>query len=134
MRTIISLLICLHMALPVAGWAQEMAKQKNPLEYSLSEYGIMLAAALLGGFVGWFNKVRKGELQMFSFFHLVGELATSSFAGLVCFWLCEWANSPLLLTIALVAISGHMGARAVALFEQWATDRFGGLKSSRGEQ
>ncbi len=128
MRTIISLLICLHMALPVAAWAQELTKQKNPLDYSLAQYGIMLAVALLGGFVGWFSKVRKGELHMFSFFHLVGELATSSLAGLVCFWVCEWANSPPLLTVALVAISGHMGARGIALFETWAADRFGGMK------
>lgn len=124
MRTLITLILSLHLWLPLSSWADVAARQKTALDYSLSQYGMTLAVALLGGFVGWLNKVRKGELQMFNIFHLVGELATSSLAGLLCFWICEWAGASPLLTIALVAISGHMGARGIALFEEWAARRF----------
>lgn len=124
MRVFVGIILSLHLWLPLGLMAQEAAKQKTAFDYSLTQYGVTLAVALLGGFVGWVNKVRKGELAMFSIFHLIGELATSSLAGLLCFWICEWAGAAPLLTIALVAISGHMGARSIALFEQWAAKRF----------
>jgi hypothetical protein len=127
MRIILSLLLCLHLLLPMAVWAQESAKAKNPLDYSLSQYGLMLGVALLGGIVGWWGKVRKGELPAWSIHHLIGELVTSAFAGLLCFWLCELSSAPPLLTAALTGISGHMGARALTMFEEWGKAKFPGV-------
>jgi hypothetical protein len=45
---------------------------------------------------------------------------TSAFAGLITFWLCEWAVVHPLLTAALVGISGHMGSRAIFKLERLA--------------
>ncbi|WP_236640481.1 phage holin family protein, partial [Tepidimonas charontis] len=58
-------------------------------------------------------------------FELIGELATSAFAGLITFWLCEAAQFKPLITAALVGISGHMGSRAIFQLERWAQARFG---------
>jgi hypothetical protein len=113
-------LLCLHLWMPATAWAQSM---KNPLDYSLKTYGLILAVALLGGFVSWYAKVRKGELPGWSVNHLIGELATSALAGLLCFWLCEWANFQPLLTAALAGIAGHMGTKAIGMFEEWAAKR-----------
>lgn len=119
MRSIYTLLLCMHLLLPALAFAQV----KNPLDYPLKQYGLILGIALLGGIVSWYSKVKRGELSPFSLHHLMGELVTSALAGLLCFWLCEWAGFPPLLTAALAGVAGHMGTKAITLLEEWATKR-----------
>lgn len=123
MRYVLTILVCLHMLAPAISNAQDVLK--DPLKYSLRDYGLVLAVALLGGLVSWYAKVRRGEIPGYSVMQLIGELATSAFAGLIAFWLCEWANFPQLLTVAMVAISGHMGTAAIQQFEKLAARKFG---------
>jgi len=120
-RLVVTLLISVHLLLPFAVWAQ--VRLKDPLDYSLKTYGLMLGVALLGGFVGWYGKVRKGIIPAWSVFHLMGEMMTSALAGLLCFWICEWWGAPLLLTAAFTGVAGHMGTKAIAVFEEWAAER-----------
>lgn len=108
------------------------AVDKDPLDYSLRQYGIVLVFALLGGLVSWVSKVRSGRVRGFQMLHLVGELATSALAGLLMFYFCEWLGLPKLLTICLVGVFGHMGTRGIALFEEWAERRFHGLADDPG--
>lgn len=98
---------------------------QSPFETPIREYGFMLGVALLGGLVSWVTKVRRGETSAYNVMQLVGELATSAFAGLLAFWLCQWANTPAPLMAALVGIAGHMGTRAISTFEDWAARRWG---------
>lgn len=113
------------LALGVSHAAAATTDNRSPLDYSLGQYGVMLATALLGGLVSWWAKVRKGEVNGWQIHTLIGELCTSAFAGLLAFWLCEWAGTPQLLTVSLVGIAGHMGTRAIAAFETWAQARLG---------
>lgn len=122
MRLLVSLMLCLHLLAPVSVWAKDALK--DPMDYSLRQYGFILGIALLGGLVGWAGKVRKGEISAFSLNHLVGELATSALAGLLCFWLCEWAGVAPLLTAALTGIFGHMGTRGLSMLEEWGKSKF----------
>jgi hypothetical protein len=126
MNILRSIILSLHLLLPLAVMAQEVNKSKNPLDYSLKQYGLILGIALLGGVVSWGAKVRKGELPNWSINHLIGELATSALAGRLCFWTCEWAGSAPLLTAALTGIVGHMGTKAMTMLEQWGQSRFPG--------
>lgn len=116
------LLLAVLALLPFAARAQQT--DRDPLDYPLQQYAFILAVALLGGLVSWYSKVRAGKLQAWNLMHLIGELATSAFAGLLAFWLCAWAGANPLVTAALVGIAGHMGARAIAVFEDWAQRRF----------
>lgn len=100
------------------------AADKDPLDYSLRQYGAVLAVAILGGLVSFYAKVKAGHVSALNLMHLIGELATSAFAGLLAFWFAEAAGLPQLLTICMVGISGHMGARAIALVEEWAQRRW----------
>lgn len=100
------------------------AESKDPLSYPVKQYGFVLGLALFGGLVSFYAKVRKGEAQAFNVAQLVGELTTSAFAGLICFWLCELAGAPALLGACLVGVAGHMGARAIATFEAFAMKRW----------
>lgn len=97
---------------------------QDPTEYPLKQYGFMLAIALLGGLVSWITKVRKGEASAYNVMQLVGELATSAFAGLLAFWLCAYMNTPGPLMACLVGVAGHMGTRAISVFERWAEQRW----------
>jgi len=116
---ILALVFCLLAPLMARG------QGKDPMDYPLKQYGFLLGTALLGGLVSWSAKVRKGEVQAWQLTHLVGELCTSAFAGLLAFWLCEWASTPALLTASFVGIAGHMGARAIQTFEAFAQRRWG---------
>lgn len=126
-RRVIGLLLALQMTLALAA-------DKHPLDYPLRQYAALLGVALLGGLVSFYGKVRAGRIEAWNVMHLVGELTTSAFAGLLCFWLAESAGLPQLVTICLVGVAGHMGARAIALFENWAQRRFDGNSPSQGDQ
>ena len=117
MKYLVQVILCLHLLRPVFAWAQDTA-QRDPLSYPLKTYGLMLLMAIFGGFVSWYGKVVRQELPVASLFHLIGELATSAFAGMMMFFLCEWAGSPTLLTVALVSMSGHMGAKLLGWGEE----------------
>lgn len=114
-RFLITLILCLHLLTPVMAQAQQA--MKTPLSYSLSEYGVVLATALLGGVASWSMKVRRSELLLWSLSSLIGELCVSAFAGLLAFWICEWLEIKPLLTAALVAMAGHAGARGISWAE-----------------
>ncbi len=132
MRFVATIIVVLCLLAPIISSAEP--KDRSPLDYSLKQYGLTLGVALLGGFVAWYSKVRRGEIPMWSINHLIGELSTSALAGLLCFWICEWAEFPPLLTGALTGICGHMGTRAVTMFEQFAERRFNAAQGPNGKQ
>lgn len=69
-----------------------------------------------GGIVNYLTNInRKGE--KFSLMRLAGELVIASFAGIITFFMCSHTSMPDSLAAALIAISGHMGTRAVQGFE-----------------
>lgn len=121
MRYLSILVLVLALLAPLAA----RGDSKGPLDYSVKQYGFILAITLLGGLVSYLAKLRKGEVQAWNVMQLVGELCTSAFAGLMTFWLCEWSGCPQLLTAAMVGISGHMGTRAIQTFELFAQKRWG---------
>jgi hypothetical protein len=87
------------------------------MQYPLKQYGFMLAISILGGFVGWYAKVKRGEMNGWNIQALIGELATSAFSGLIAFWCCEYLNLPPVVTPAVVGIAGHMGTRGISMLE-----------------
>lgn len=114
-RTLLIMILCVHLLLPMAAMAQEAAK--GPLNYSLKIYTAIFALALLGGLASWFGKVRKGELLMWNISALVGELCISAFSGLMAFYLCDYMGFHQGLTAAVVGVSGHAGTRGINWIE-----------------
>jgi len=101
-----------------------MMPEKDPTSYSLLTYLWVFGLSSLGGVVSFINKVKKGYARAFNIAEFMGEIATSAFAGVITFWLCENANISPLITAALVGVSGHMGSRAILLFEEWLAKKF----------
>ena len=104
---------------------------KDPSTYGLITYLWVTGLAAWGGLVNFYRKVKSGETRAFNVVELIGEFATSAFAGLITFWLCEAAQIDPLVTAALVGISGHMGSRALYHFERWAQTRLGNATDNK---
>jgi len=98
--------------------------EKDPATYSLLTYVWVTGLAILGGIVNFMRKLKEGAVRKFNVTELVGELITSGFVGVLTFWLCEWANTDRLLSALFIGVSGHMGSRAIFLFERWAEAKF----------
>lgn len=91
--------------------------EKDPTSYQLLTYLWVMILASWGGVASYIRRVKAGTAEKFSFIELIGEIVISAFAGVLTFWLCELAGFPGLLTAAFVGVSGHMGSRAIATFE-----------------
>lgn len=122
MRTLLTLLLALHMAMPSIVLASETTI-KDPFSYSVKYYAMILGIAILGGFANWWGKVRKGEVPMTSISLLVGELVISAFSGIVFFWVCSAYDVHPLLTAAGTGLAGHMGTKGINYLEAWAIRR-----------
>ena len=72
-----------------------------------------------GGAASYIRRVRLGQSASFSFTEFIGELVTSSFFGIMTFWLCEASEINPLLTAAFVGMSGHMGSRFVYILSSF---------------
>ena len=69
-----------------------------------------------GGLVNHITKLRSGE-EKFQAKELIFDLVGSTFAGLITFYFCRASSVSETMSAVLIAISGHMGTRAIAGFE-----------------
>ena len=105
--------------------------EKDPANYPLLTYLWVIAIASWGGVVSFHRKMRAGHTRAFNVVEFIGEITTSAFAGVGTFWMCEASDINPLISAALIAVSGHMGGRAIWQFEQWAERRLFGEISSK---
>ena len=109
-KRLIALALALHLG-------HAIGQPKDPLEYPLKHWGFILLMALLGGLASWYNKVKRGEVAATNLFALTGEFVVSALAGLLAFLICDYFNAPIGITGAMAGLSGHAGARALAVGE-----------------
>lgn len=110
-----------------------MLDGKDPTTYSLLTNLWVVGLATWGGFVSFITKVRAGKAKPFNIIELVGELTTAAFVGVVTFYLCEASGVQPLWTAVCVSITGHMGTRAVYMFEEALLKRFNLKQPTKGE-
>lgn len=91
----------------------------DPSNYSMMTYIWVLGLSAWGSVVQVIRRATDGELTLKKKLQfIVAEVTISTFAGMVTFFLCEWAHIDKMLAAAFIAISGHMGARAIILTEK----------------
>lgn len=85
----------------------------------------MVGIAVAGGVVSFYQKVQAGKARSFNVTEFIGEVVTSAVVGIVTFWLCRGFEVNEWLTAAAVAVTGHMGSRAIFLAEQYIEKKLG---------
>ena len=108
----------------------QAAEARSPFDYGVLTYIWVLCLSAFGGIVNFSRKLRDARTTPFRLTEFVGEIATSSFAGLLTFWLCESAGIDRLIAACAIAISGHMGSRAVFKIERFLEKKMGGDPST----
>lgn len=101
---------------------------KDPLSFGLLTYCWVIVLSAWGGTVRFIRKVRAGDMSLKqAAFTLIGEVVTSSFAGVVTFYLAQATGISGLWTAVVVGIAGHMGGRALepleALYRRWVANK-----------
>ena len=105
--------------------AQSAGAMKDPFSYGWAAYAWVIAWASAGGIVSFRQKLKRGDVRAFNIAEFVGEIFTSAFVGVLAFWICEYSDVPKILQAVVISISGHMGTRAIFLFEQFMAKKFG---------
>lgn len=98
--------------------------EKSPENFGLITYAWVIGLSAMGGAVAFARKIRLGHARAFNIAEFVGEVATSAFAGVMTFYLCEASNFSPLITAALVGVAGHMGSRAIFQLENFFSTKF----------
>lgn len=94
------------------------ADMAGPAAYSWLTYGWVMMIAAWGGLVRFLNNLRtRKHSWRDGAIHLCIGLVTSMFVGVITFFLCEAMQVNQLLTAALVAATGHMGADGIRIYE-----------------
>ena len=104
----------------------QAAEARSPFDYSFLTYLWVMCLSAFGGIVNFSRKLRDSRTTPFRLTEFIGEIATSTFAGLLTFWLCESAGVDRLIAACCIAISGHMGSRAVFKIERFLEHKMGG--------
>lgn len=95
-------------------------------------YMWFIVLAIWGGTVNYLSRIKQGKVEVFSFAELVGEWAISGFAGLLTAFICIEMDLSWHMTAFLTGISGHMGGRAIFIFESYFKDKL--PTSGKGKQ
>ena len=88
--------------------------------------------SMWGGVANHVTTLRNGR-KKFQLKELIFDFVVSTFAGLITFYFCRSAGISETMSAVLIAISGHMGTRAIAGFET-VYRRIIGAKESTNEQ
>jgi hypothetical protein len=87
-------------------------------------YVWFVVLAIWGGTVNYLSRVRQGKVEAFSVVELFGEWATSGFAGLLTAFICTEMEMSWHMTAFFTGVSGHLGGRAIYMFEQYVKKHF----------
>lgn len=82
-------------------------------------YLFLLGLAIWGGTVNYLTRIKQGKVEKFSFAELVGEWTISGFAGVLTFYICSELELSWNMIAFFSGISGHLGGRAIFIFENY---------------
>ena len=98
----------------------------------LMPYMTTIFLSMWGGVVNHITTLRTGR-KKFRLKELMFDLVVSTFAGLITFYFCRSAGIGETMSAVLIAISGHMGTRAIAGFEIIYRRVIGGKEPSNAQ-
>ena len=96
-------------------------------ETPVLNYAWLLLLAIWGGTSNYISRIKKQKIP-FSIAELLGEWVISGFSGVITFYACialGWGDA---FTAIATGVAGHMGGRAMGMFESWLASRIPGAK------
>jgi divalent metal cation (Fe/Co/Zn/Cd) transporter len=93
---------------------------KDWLDSTWIGYCCFVFLAFWGGTAGYISRVRRKKLK-WSTAEWIGEMVISGLAGMLAGLLGVWLEWPPVLVLFASGISGHMGGRALFLFDELFT-------------
>lgn len=103
---------------------QELGDSLSKLIDAGLGYVWFIILAVWGGTVNYLSRIKQGKVEAFSFAELVGEWAVSGFAGLLTAFICTEMQMSWHMTAFFTGVSGHLGGRAIYMFEQYVKKHF----------
>lgn len=100
--------------------------EKDPFNYSLITYAWVVIISLWGGTSAYIRRARSRSPINYLFVEWVGECVISGGVGVMTFYLCEFTEIDRLLSAVLIAITAHMGSRAILMGERFLCRYVGG--------
>lgn len=91
---------------------------KDPSSYEVITYLWVILLSLWGGSASYIRRVRSMQIPRYSFVEFIGEVVIAAGVGVLTFFLCEWGNLDKMLSAVFIAITAHMGSRALLIAEQ----------------
>jgi hypothetical protein len=85
----------------------------------------LIVLAIWGGTASYINRLKASD-KKFKLVELFGEWIISGFAGMATAYLCFALDLSWHVTCFMSGIAGHMGARAIFVFENRFKKTFGG--------
>lgn len=105
----------------------------DPLAYPWITYLWVCLISAWGGLVRFLNSVRdRKESVRDALFTLFAGVVTSTFVGVITFYICELAHASKLSTAVAVAITGHMGSEALRIFNKLVMARIAAFLAPSG--
>lgn len=86
---------------------------KDPMSYDIWTYVWVSVLSLWGGIAGYIRKLKSGVAARFSISEIIGDVVISGFVGLITFFICEEYGLSKMQSAVMIAISAHMGCRAL---------------------
>lgn len=97
--------------------------EKDPTNWTAATWVLASSAAMAGGFINWYSKVKAGHTRAFNVAELLGEILISGVVGLGSYMAADGFGLPPSLCAVAAGVGGHMGTRLVFLAEQLATKK-----------
>lgn len=91
---------------------------KDPANYPCVTYIWVVGLSAWGSIVSFIRRASVDMPWKKKFQLILAEIIISTFAGMITFFLCEYSNLDKMLSAAFIAVSGHMGTRAIILTEK----------------
>ena len=93
---------------------------EDPSTWSQGTWVLAVGAAVGGGLVNWYAKVKQGHARVFNFVELIGEIFVAGFVGITVFMGLAGVGQSEGVCAFSAGISGHMGTRLLFLIEHAA--------------
>ena len=92
--------------------------EKDPMVLEKLTYAWVVGLSLWGGFTSFLRRHRSDMPLRKKVVVCASDMCICVFVGMVTFFLCQWAQWPAALSAAAIALTSHMGTKAIMLSEK----------------